>query len=309
PLLQTTRWRWARPRSAASPRCRRSATSTSTGTTLRSRRKVRDGQFTSRHQQLRYPPTAHPPDDDIVEVPYQPKTPEIIDLDEYPESPQSVKKKKLDILKERGLEVTAVPAWPVPPSPPPAAHNPLPRYNQPGDATPHPDSRATRRAYTGRVVQRKLCTGTRRTRSCRPPHVLLGAPLKPARAVSAATPPQHILDLTCKVTPAVEIVKVPNTNAQNLTKNYTLLDGKAVVGSNLEITLVNRSQTPNKLRSSQKRSSNGKFVSSKTPTPPKNLPEATLHRVRRKNSIVVPNYQMNPRDNVSPTSSTGKSYF
>uniref|UniRef100_A0A2H1WZH6 SFRICE_031885 n=1 Tax=Spodoptera frugiperda TaxID=7108 RepID=A0A2H1WZH6_SPOFR len=50
-------------------------------------------------------------DDDIVEVPYKPKTPEIIDLDEYPESPQAVKKKKLDILKERGLEVTALPPW------------------------------------------------------------------------------------------------------------------------------------------------------------------------------------------------------
>ncbi|XP_063390784.1 fibrous sheath CABYR-binding protein-like [Cydia fagiglandana] len=58
------------------------------------------------------PPPAHS-DDEIVEVPYKPKTPEIIDLDEYPESPQAVKKKKLDILKERGLEVTALPRRPL----------------------------------------------------------------------------------------------------------------------------------------------------------------------------------------------------
>lgn len=52
-------------------------------------------------------------DDDIVEVPYKPPTPEIINLDDEEEGEISsnvyeVKKRKLDILKEGGLEVTAV---------------------------------------------------------------------------------------------------------------------------------------------------------------------------------------------------------
>ncbi|KAF9810178.1 hypothetical protein SFRURICE_017402 [Spodoptera frugiperda] len=113
-----------------------------------------------------------------------------------------------------------------------------------------------------------------------PPHVLHGAPVKPLRAPPTQPTPQDILDLTCKSTspsppkPAVEIVRVPpspspNHTPQNLTKNYTLVDGKAVVGSNLEITLVNKASSPNKNRPPQKRSSNGKFMSTKTPTPPK----------------------------------------
>ncbi|XP_013174291.1 PREDICTED: AT-rich interactive domain-containing protein 5B-like [Papilio xuthus] len=162
-------------------------------------------------------------DDEIVEVPYKPKTPEIIDLDEYPESPQEIKKKKLDILKERGLEVTAVP------------------------------------------------------------------PQTPNK-------------------PAVEIVRVPTSppkapTPQNLSKNYTLLDGKAVVGSNLEITLVNPKsphQTPPK-RPPQKRSSNGKFMSAKTPTPPKEYPKP-YQSPAKKNPITIPTYHT--RDDTSP-SSTG----
>lgn len=50
-------------------------------------------------------------DDDIFEVPYKPPTPEIIDLDSENEDGSviyDVKKRKLDILKEGGLEVTAV---------------------------------------------------------------------------------------------------------------------------------------------------------------------------------------------------------
>jgi hypothetical protein len=149
-----------------------------------------------------------------------------------------------------------------------------------------------------------------------PPHVLHGTPLKPTRAVPTTTPPQDILDLTCKSPthkPAVEIVRVPTApspskNSQTTPKNYTLMEGKAVVGSNLEITLVSpRVQTPNKNRPPQKRSSNGKFVSSKTPTPPKDPPRPFPSQSGvKKNPIVVPNYHINSRDNVSPTSSTGK---
>lgn len=69
-------------------------------------------------------------EDDVIEVPYKPATPEIIDLDDEPEpadeacsltitsSSESmvydVKKRKLDILKEGGLEVTAITGFPEP---------------------------------------------------------------------------------------------------------------------------------------------------------------------------------------------------
>lgn len=146
-----------------------------------------------------------------------------------------------------------------------------------------------------------------------PPHVLHGVPVKPQRVITSNPErPQDILDLTCKnpvpsQKPAVEIVRIPpapspSKNPQNISKNYTLVDGKAVVGSNLEITLVNPKSgttTPVKNRPPQKRSSNGKFVSTKTPPPKPTTPSSV-----KKPPIVVPNYQIN-RDDVSPTSSTG----
>ncbi|XP_063631857.1 AT-rich interactive domain-containing protein 5B-like [Cydia splendana] len=282
------------------------------------------------------PPPAHS-DDEIVEVPYKPKTPEIIDLDEYPESPQAVKKKKLDILKERGLEVTALPgapAWPpTPPAPPlpplvlaPAVQHQImtqaqifQMYNIIPPAYPNgaPPKVIQATSAFGSSGPEKTVYGNPKDPFMPPPHVLLGTPLKPQRNSTAAvpsTPPQDILDLTCKTVPkpAVEIVRIPSVPSpskvppQNLTKNYTLIDGKAVVGSNLEITLVNpKSQTPTKSRQ-QKRSSNGKFVPAKTPTPPKEYPKSyTSPSQSKKPPIVVPNYQVNPRDDVSPTSSTG----
>ncbi|XP_072941386.1 uncharacterized protein [Epargyreus clarus] len=281
----------------------------------------------------RPPPAAL--DDDIVEVPYKPKTPEIIDLDEYPESPDSqVKKKKLDILKERGLEVTAVPpAWPQPLTPitPLIAPNPImlnpavqhqimtqaqifqmyniipPNY--PNGIQPPKVIQAT--SIFGSSGPEKTVYGNPKDPFMPPPHILHGSPVKPQRIQTPTAPPQDILDLTCKTSPgpkpAVEIVRVPSApspsknTAQNLSKNYTLLDGKAVVGSNLEITLVNpKGQTPK--RPSQKRSSNGKFMSAKTP--PKEYPKP-YQSPAKKNPIVVPNFQSNTRDDVSPTSSTG----
>lgn len=262
-------------------------------------------------------------------MPYRPKTPEIIDLDEYPESPQAVKKKKLDILKERGLEVTPLPApaWAAPvlatpliaPSPmllPAVQHqimtnaqlfqmyNIIPQnYNgmQPPkviQATP----------LYGTTSPEKTVYGNPKDPFMPPPHVLHGAPIKPTKSVlQPPTPAQDILDLTCKLStkPAVEIVRVPTTpspskhltTAQNLTKNYSIVDGKAVVGSNLEITLVNKAQplSPLKKQTPQKRSSNGKFT--KTPTPPKEYPKPY-----KKPPITVPNYQVSRED--SPTSST-----
>lgn len=130
-----------------------------------------------------------------------------------------------------------------------------------------------------------------------PPHVIHGVPIKPQKSVAIpSTPPQDILDLTCKLTtkttettkPTVEIVRVPNTPSpsknlpQNLTKNYSIIDGKAVVGSNLEITLVNKNpKTQTRERPAQKRSSNGKFIP-KTPEKDKTPP--------RKTPIIIPNY-------------------
>ncbi|XP_028161002.1 AT-rich interactive domain-containing protein 5B-like isoform X2 [Ostrinia furnacalis] len=291
---------------------------------------------------IHHPPPANHSDDEIVEVPYKPKTPEIIDLDEYPESPISTKKKKLDILKERGLEVTAIPTWPLQPpitpllNPTPMLLNPAvqhqimtqaqifqmyniipPNYN---GAQPPKVIQAT--SLYGSSGPEKTVYGNPKDPFMPPPHILTGTPVKPQRNIPTTTTPpqgpQDILDLTCKSPvpsqkPAVEIVRIPTApspsknSPQNLSKNYTLIDGKAVVGSNLEITLVNpRVQTPNKNRQNQKRSSNGKFVSSKTPTPPKENPKQfPSPSGLKKNPIVVPNYQINSRDNVSPTSSTG----
>lgn len=136
-----------------------------------------------------------------------------------------------------------------------------------------------------------------------PPHVLHGAPVKPLRAAPVTqSTPQDILDLTCKSNspppqkPAVEIVRLPSSpspnQATNLTKNYSLVDGKAVVGSNLEITLVNKSHSPNKNRPPQKRSSNGKFMSTKTPTPPKDTYPKYTSPTTKKPAINIPSYQI-----------------
>lgn len=266
-------------------------------------------------------------DDDIVEVPYKPKTPEIIDLDEYPESPQAVKKKKLDILKERGLEVTALPPWQgVAPHmvPPPIILNPTVQHqimtpaqlfhmyniipNYANGVQPPKVIQAS--SIFGNTGPEKTVYGNPKDPFMPPPHVLHGAPVKPLRAPPTQPTPQDILDLTCKSTspsppkPAVEIVRVPpspspNHTPQNLTKNYTLVDGKAVVGSNLEITLVNKASSPNKNRPPQKRSSNGKFMSTKTPTPPKETyPKYTSPGTTKKPTITIPSYQV--RDD-SPT--------
>lgn len=155
-----------------------------------------------------------------------------------------------------------------------------------------------------------------------PPHVLQGVPIKPQKIVptqkeAIANTRPDILDLTCKNSlpskPAVEIVRIPSvpspSKAQNLSKNYSLVDGKAVVGSNLEITLVSPKSPSPKNRPIQKRSSNGKFVSTKTPTPPKDYPKYAPSPSGLKNqsptvkkpAINIPNYQI--RDD-SPTSST-----
>ncbi|XP_053623071.1 AT-rich interactive domain-containing protein 5B-like [Plodia interpunctella] len=295
----------------------------------------------------------HPPqasDDDIVEVPYKPKTPEIIDLDEYPESPQGMKKKKLDILKERGLEVTAVPgaAWPGPaPLAPPLAPllpsgpvllNPAMQHQimtqaqlfQMYNIVPpnfgnglQPPKVIQATSIFGSVGPEKTVYGNPKDPFMPPPHILHGAPVKQQKVAPTSDSQQtctrqDILDLTCNKktpspthAPAVEIVRIPtspspskvSSTVQNLAKNYTLIDGKAVVGSNLEITLVNpKAQTP-KNKIPQKRSSNGKFVSTKSPLKdykPYTCPSPS--GIQKKPTINVPNYQV--RDELSPTNSS-----
>ncbi|XP_069363542.1 AT-rich interactive domain-containing protein 5B-like isoform X2 [Maniola hyperantus] len=290
---------------------------------------------------IHHPPPPATSDDDIVEVPYQPKSPEIIDLDEYPESPQGIKKKKLEILKERGLEVTAVPPSPVwPPlanpitpliNPNPIILNPAVQHqiltqaqmfqmyniipNYPNGVQAPKVIQAS--SAFGNAGPEKTVYGNPKDPFMPPPHVLQGTPIKPQRSIATPVPtPQDILDLTCKTQatpsqkPAVEIVRIPSDstpspsktqNPQNLSKNYTILDGKAVV-SNLEITLVNpKSQTPPK-KPPQKRSSNGKFASLKTPTPPKDYPKSFPTPSPKKPPITVPSYQITKEE--SPSSST-----
>lgn len=280
------------------------------------------------------------------QVPYKPKTPEIIDLDEYPESPQVAKKKKLDILKERGLEVTAIPAaptWgPVPPalpliSTPPMMLNPAMQHQimtqaslfQMYNIIPqnyangiHPPKVIQSSCLYGNMGPEKTVYGNPKDPFMPPPHVLHGIPIKTQKIVTTQkevitnTRPD-VLDLTCKSSlppkPTVEIVRIPTvpspSKAQNLSKNYSLIDGKAVVGSNLEITLVSPKSPSPKNPPIQKRSSNGKFVSTKTPTPPKDYPKYAPSPSGLKNpspavkkpAINIPNYQI--RDD-SPTSST-----
>lgn len=265
------------------------------------------------------------------QVPYKPKTPEIIDLDEYPEteSPESSsKKKRLDILKERGLEVTPLPPWPTPVTPVitpnPLLLNPVQQqimasqmygyYNTPvvvASAYPNgvlPPRVIQATSIYGSSGPEKTVYGNPKDPFMPPPHTMHGVPIKPHRVQVTPNPPnqpQDILDLTCKLSkPAVEIVRVPTApapskplNSQNMAKNYSIVDGKAVVGSNLEITLVNKAQTPPKKDANirpQKRSSNGKFVA-KTPTPPKE------QKLQKKPPINVPTYQV--RDEPSPTGS------
>lgn len=257
-------------------------------------------------------------DDEIIEVPYKPKTPEIIDLDEYPESPISNKKKKIEsetekieLLKERGLEVTSLPStsnWNLN-----AINTRLLALNNHPILTPAqlfqvyptippyngvPPKIVQGKSIYGNTGIEKIVYGNPKDPYMPPPHIIHGAPVKPNKNLGlqpTGQTKQDILDLSSKtpVKPAVEIVRVPtpkSSQAQNLTKNYTLLDGKAVVGSNLEITLVSPKSTTPVKQKNQKRSSNGQFVSIKTPTPPKDQKPSTSG-FKPKPNIVIPNYQ------------------
>lgn len=324
-------------------------------------------------------PDAAGSDDEIIEVPYKPNTPEIIDLDLYesPESPQSVKRKKLDILKERGLEVTAVSNdWS--PASASVAANPALRtgfmnqpnailglnpviqqqilnqaqfiqmYNAimpPGYTNGFTPPKVTQgKSIYGSSGPEKTVYGNPKDPFMPPPHVLQGAPPKHLMRTAHKLPQNpgpDILDLTCKTggpsqKPSVEIMRVPSVQSpapapkssgiQNLSsKSYSIVDGKAVVGSNLEITLVGPkmpSTPPKPPRPPQKRTSTGKFMSNKAPqqtrdvssssksyAPNLQMPNARLTTetytklMSSKPSLIIPSYQASGSSEVSPGSS------
>ncbi|CAK1555990.1 unnamed protein product [Leptosia nina] len=292
--------------------------------------------------------TGHHSDDEIVEIPYKPKTPEIIDLDEYPESPQGLKKKKLEILKERGLEVTAIPPTPMWPqalgapiapliNPAPIILNPAVQHQIMTQAQLFQMYNIIPPNYNNGVIPPKVIQATSAFGTSGPEKTVYGNPKDPfmppppcatrhphqtpkkysprhrshstgysgSHMQNGIAPPTETGSGNSESAPPSPPSKPPTP--QNLSKNYTLVDGKAVVGSNLEITLVNpKTPTPQK-RPPQKRSSNGKFISTKTPTPPKDYPKPyppPSPSGAKKPPIVIPNYQIS-RDDVSPTSSTG----
>lgn len=263
-------------------------------------------------------------DDDLIEVPYKPKSPEIIDLDLYesPESPQSAKKKKLDILKRGGLEVTTVHgpgSWPV--------LNPafqqeiinraqyLQAYGVQLNGMSPPKVVQGKSIY-GSSSPEKTVYGNPKDPFMPPPHVLQG--VAPRKVTCAQrTPSADVLDLTIK--PTVEIMKVPGIidQPQNLTsKKMPCVNNETrQINPALEITLVAKNKPP---RIPQKRSATGKFMSNKSPmyagsgiqnvqaissrnqsTPTKN--NANHHSAA--SSLVIPNYQVSASSvmgNVSP---------
>lgn len=264
-------------------------------------------------------------DDDLIEVPYKPKSPEIIDLDLYesPESPQSAKKKKLDILKRGGLEVTTVPgagSWP--------GLNPVfqqeilnrAQYLQVYGVQLNgmsPPKVVQGKSIYGSSSPEKTVYGNPKDPFMPPPHVLQGvAPRKitcAQRTLSA-----DVLDLTTK--PTVEIMKVPGIidQPQNLTsKKLPCVNNETrQINPALEITLVAKNKPP---RIPQKRSATGKFMSNKSPTTytgstVPNIPTIPARNQSTPNksntnhhsaasSLVIPNYQVSASSvlgNVSP---------
>lgn len=189
-------------------------------------------------------------EDDIVEVPYKPPTPEIINLDDEEDSEISsniydVKKRKLDILKEGGLEVTAVSnetskdvrpsviQQPVVPHMKPFRHEighlsitvssdtrkmPPPQSKRPYtiSAVPNPSKQVVKNNYNGlsppKVLQSKsIYTYSEKTVYGNPKDPFVPPrPVVPKQVLTQRTP--DVLDLTVKSPqkPIVEIMRVPS---------------------------------------------------------------------------------------------------
>lgn len=182
-------------------------------------------------------------------MPYRPKSPEIIDLDEYEEgcgrNEHSAKKKKLELLKERGLEVTAIPCGGWASAHPAAALPPLHRqlfaraqllqlygYGPPPPLPPPPPPpRAAQAACPfGSAGATKTVYCDPRAPLMPAPHVILGAPPRPAPAAppSPAVSPVRALDLTRAPPPAAQ-PKVEIT----LVNKWKGGNGSALYGSRL----------------------------------------------------------------------------
>ncbi|XP_077289244.1 uncharacterized protein LOC143913385 [Arctopsyche grandis] len=278
------------------------------------------------------PPSTGPPsDDEIIEVPYRPKSPEIIDLDLYesPDSPLSAKRKKLDILKRGGLEVTTVHG--AFPSLDPALQQQIWNRAQilqmygafpPGgqiNGTSPPKVVQGKSIY-GSSSPEKTVYGNPKDQFMPPPHVLQGATPRKI-ACSQRSSSVDILDLTIK--PAVEIMRVAGgaEQPQNLTakKIPNVSNETRQINPALEITLVAKNKPP---RVPQKRSATGKFMSNKScPTSmysnPQNMGSPQIQMSRNQNNLtptkmnfhhqaanlVIPSYQVSNAaglGNVSP---------
>lgn len=285
------------------------------------------------------PPLHNPPsDDDLIEVPYKPKSPEIIDLDLYesPESPQTAsKRKKLDILKRGGLEVTAVRGWPgLDPAFQQQILNQAHFLQVYGTFATNAESYAPppvtqAKSIYGTSSPEKTVYGNPKDPFMPPPHVLQGAAPRKLPCAQRTATAADVLDLTVK--PSVEIVRVPGApeQPQNLSARRTSTPELRQVNSALEITLVNKnhsrhnnsnsgsnSNNSNNInRTPQKRSSTGKFMSNKggiyanhnnhhnstiPPLVPRSLPNKSAN-----SGLVIPNYQVSSSSSVSPVSSGG----
>lgn len=252
---------------------------------------------------------------------------------------------KLDLLKQRGLDVTAIPKEtmkPIPVSPmfnqTPVMLNPAMEHEIMTQTEMLQMCNMTPQEYPNGVRPPKVIQGKSIFESTSPdtiygnpkdpimpaPFIFQGNSLIPGRNLqSSLTPQQDALDLTCKTSadhimskPIIEFVghpqpasPIPPMSPQNLFQNYTLFDNSAVIGSDLEITLVTPEQPSSKLKMPRKRSSSGKFIPNKTNDIYNGnykaiiRPDTPGKLFMTNSNVVIPTYQI-VGELISPTTST-----
>lgn len=223
-------------------------------------------------------------DDDVIEVPYKPKSPEA-------GSPliQEVKRRKLDILKEGGLEVTPVTSFvaskEVRPSviqqaaprtdsqhmpPPPSSAVPMKRQIPLVPVVKPPSFDYLNGQSPPKVVQSKSIYSYSEKTVYGNPRDVAVPPLHPVHSprVGIRQSGGDVLDLrvTSPQKPVVEIVRVPSMpNARDYgRRQLPLIEGRKI-GSNLEITLVGPQKAPYSVHNHVNNSSaNKKFTQKRT---------------------------------------------
>lgn len=199
-------------------------------------------------------------DDDVVEVPYKPQVKPEEESKSDTAVMQEVKRGKLDILKEGGLEVTPVVSKDVRPSviqqvaapkticsdaqympPPPSNTVPIRRQNQSlAKAAPQPSLTYLNGQLPPKVVQsRSIYSYSEKTVYGNPKAVPMVNPVHSPR-VGVRQTGGDVLDLrvTSPQKPVVEIMRVPTaTSFKPPPPPLPLIEGRKI-GSNLEITLV-----------------------------------------------------------------------